>query len=304
MLEGSWTFITSPSRRLFVFVLASISFAPLAHGNCIRGEYDNSVDGFKIGPYRYESRHNFNTAQGYFSISKGSNTLFTEGGDQSAQFYINPGPEACDLPVAGKSITGEPRAELAVLGWSGGAHCCFKLYIYALTEHPFLIQKIDQGHSDSVRFVYLNRDRAPGIIVNDWTFAYWKVSFAQSPAPEVMLKYNGRRWAFAPNLMHKPPPSTRTLKKMRKSIEVGFKLANSSASDGDYSDTGAPVALWTYLIDLIYSGHADAAWSLLNDTWPPDNPNRLRFAEQFRQRLVHSSYFADLQKMNPKVPFL
>jgi len=304
MLEGSWTFITSPNRRLFVFVLASISLAPLAHGACIRGEYDNSVASFKIGPFRYEFRHKFDTAQGYFTISKGFDTLFTEGEEQSAQFYINPGPEACNLPVAGKSITGETRAELAVLGWSGGAHCCFSLYIYALGNHPYLIQKIDQGHSEVVRFAYFNRDPVPGIIVNDWTFAYWKISFAQSPAPEVILRYNGRHWAFAPNLMFKPLPSTRTLKKMRKSITAAFALARASASDGDYSDTGAPVVLWTYLIDLIYSGHADAAWSLLNNTWPPDNPNRLRFAEQFHQRLVHSSYFVDLQKMNPKAPFL
>jgi len=291
-----------PNSCLIGLIFFSILFTHQAFGRCMKGDFNYSVDDLKLGPYRYEARHNSDTAQGYFTINRGNLTLFEEGGEQSQRFYVNPGPEACGLPVAGKSITGENRAELAVLGWSGGAHCCFTLYIYALGNRPYLIQKVDQGHSDGVRFVHLSPDPVPEIIINDWTFAYWKISFAKSPAPEVILKYNGQHWAFSPDLMRKPLPSTKSLSKIRKSIAASFKLARYSASDGDTSDTGAPVVLWSHLIRLIYTGHADTAWSLLNDTWPQDNPNMLRFAEQFHQRLAKSAYYVDLQKMNPKVP--
>lgn len=279
----------------FVWAFLAVSpalaeFSKECTGNEPAGEMIRQI---KIGTLTYRMTYEQYTDRGRFSLLKNGKTVFSRIG---SHFYIN-GFSSCGLPLAGTSITGKERAELAVMDWSGGAHCCNTLYLIALEDKPFLIQKISLGHSDAV-FRDINGDGILELLISDSTFAYWKVPYAQSPSPDVVLRFDGAKWVFSFSLNRKSPPSSETVVELAREIAKGFDETRENAARGDQGETGAPVALWDEMLKLIYSGNASVALELADRSWPSTNSNKRRFLRQFRAQLAESPFFEALQQLN------
>jgi hypothetical protein len=155
-----------------------------------------------------------------------------------------------------------------------------------------------------LRVVDLDGDGTLEIVLNDWTFAYWKVAFAQSPAPKIVLRYNGSQWVFDPKLTISKNLDRSLNTKLDRQISDGFKQTKTNRAFGDLGETGAPVVLWTRMLDLIYSGRAKKAESLVNNIWPNDNKYKSEFLSQFTKQLTESPYYSGLKAMIPSpAPF-
>lgn len=148
---------------------------------------------------------------------------------------------------------------LIISEWTGGAHCYFRFHLFKLSAHFRFVQTIDAGDGDLSRFENLDSDPALEFQMNDWTFAYWRTSLAQSPAPRVVLKFSDGLYRLCPALMRKPPPAKSALH--QKAAEIA-RLDTWGASGQP------PVELWVGMVDLIYTGNCREAWELLRLSWP------------------------------------
>ena len=79
--------------------------------------------------------------------------------------------------------------------FTGGAHCCFELYLASQCGGEDRLYSVGLGHSDDAEFTDLNADGRMEMIVDDWSFAYYgpdggevSMSFAESlPFPRVFV---------------------------------------------------------------------------------------------------------------------
>lgn len=155
---------------------------------------------------------------------------------------------------------------LILTGWSGGAHCCYTLHVFSLAP-PLVHQAIAVDDNDEVGFL-VEGDGPPRLRFGDFAFAYWHTSFAESPAPTLVLRFD---------------PATRVYRAdfaaMRRDKPDEAALAARAAQTG-----GAP-ALWGAMLDLIYSGNAPAARHLLDLAWPKGQRGERHFLACFTRQL-------------------
>jgi hypothetical protein len=203
------------------------------------------------------------------------------GDPEAHEFLVIRPPGDQPIKLADHSFTmrtlqvgGGPGANAIFVGFSGGAHCCFTAHLI-WTEGGVRHQVIDLQDSE----LKLETGRnTPRLRFYDFGFAYWNASFADSPAPLVVLAYDAQRGEYAADAaaMRKPAPTQAALAEQAKQIRETY--------EGLRSEELAP-ALWAAMLDLIYSGNAGSARALLEAAWPPAKPGKDTFLKEFAQQL-------------------
>jgi hypothetical protein len=197
----------------------------------------------------------------------------------------------------GKDITGRGNPNMLVSLYTGGAHCCSLYYVFEVEPHLKLIATLDAGSGDRSRFQLL--DGKYYFAGADWTFSYWRSSFADSPAPRVIVGFiddpNGGGYHLALDKMNKPEPTPEEWKKALSEARGAFGESNP------FSD-GIGSQLWGYMLDFIYEGHSDLAWKLFNESWPARRKGRDKFLSDFCSQLKTSPYWPDLKTIIPDPP--
>ncbi|MFA6174196.1 MAG: hypothetical protein WC701_11015 [Kiritimatiellales bacterium] len=208
----------------------------------------------------------------------------------------------------GMDITGDGQPNLVIAEYTGGAHCCLLFHIFEIGNTFRHIQTLDLEDSDS-DFKNLDNDPALELPTEDWTFEYWHTCFADSPAPEVILKYSAGQYRMAPNLMKKLPRHQaelyETAAKIRsmpqwkdpEAIERGHQSGLWKVPDPNYPKV-VPSDLWREMLTLIYTGNMYQAWKLLDLAWPEGIAGKQEFLEEFKAQLKMSLFWEQLQDMN------
>ncbi len=189
------------------------------------------------------------------------------------------------LIAMGRNITGNGIPNLVLSEWSGGAHCCMLFHIFELGKTFRKIATLDAAHGDLAHFADLDGDGKLEFVANDWTFAYWHTSFAGSPAPTIILRYQHGSYRLATDLMRKPAPSADELDGQIKRIR----------SEESWKNDEPPVAMWELMLNLIYTGHAELAWQSLDRAWPPKVAGKGKFLRDFRHQLGKSPYWEEIK---------
>ena len=158
---------------------------------------------------------------------------------------------------------------LILTGWSGGAHCCFTLHVFSLAP-PLVHQAIAVDDNDEVGFL-AEGDAPPRLRLADFAFAYWRASFAESPAPRLILRFDPATRRYRPDFAA-----------MRQDKPDDAALAALAAQSGGARPTPA---LWGAMLDLIYSGNAPAARHLLDLAWPKGQRGERHFVACFTRQL-------------------
>ncbi len=221
-------------------------------------------------------------------------TLVYQESDASAYVMGNNIEGSPGIPQIkpGTDITGSGNPEVIVGSWSGGAHCCFSFEVFQLGKDFRRLVKLDAKDSGGAHFEDIDHDGKYEFISNDWTFAYWHASFAESPAPTVILRpqkdaYGNFGYELALGLMRKSAPS-------RARLEA---IINEIRAEQDWKHR-VPVSLWAAMLNLIYTGNAGLAWDVLDQAWPKEKPGKSGFLGAFCDRLGDSNYF-DPSTLNP-----
>ncbi|HZW06224.1 MAG TPA: hypothetical protein VFF65_03800 [Phycisphaerales bacterium] len=173
--------------------------------------------------------------------------------------------------------------DVVISCYSGGAHCCSRVYIFeARPAGAALVADID-SHSGVALHV------RPGvaerlICIPDHSFEYWKAPSATSPRPLVYyrLENGALRIDLSQMRLAMSPPEADA-------------LANESAvvtrsADGE----GADPVLWRTMLSLIFAGHEPQAWVFFNRHWPGDAAGKEAFRKEFLQVLATDPWYQDL----------
>jgi hypothetical protein len=211
-------------------------------------------------------------------------------------FRVGSLPNSNKPPIPlGTDITGDRRPNLVLGQWTGGVHGLFRFHVFELGEEPVFLQTLEAGHGDLSGFENLDDDPSLEISFHDWTFAYWHASFAQSPAPTIILDWDGREWILSEELMRRPAPVAAKLTHCAREIRdlPGWKRDPQTAAF-------PPPQLWAGMLDLIYSGNLESAKSLLDQAWPQGVSGKDAFWSEFLAKLHTSPYWPALAALqNP-----
>ncbi len=184
--------------------------------------------------------------------------------------------------------TGDGAPDVAVSYFSGGAHCCFNAYFVELGERVKVAADVDGGNVP-VSAV----GRAPGgglrLETADNTFAYWIVSFAESPLPSIILEFRGGELRPAPEAMRKPAPPLAKLQSEARLVRSQLGLEPYKGEE----ESGLAVAFWGRMLDLLYSGNEQLAWQYLDLAWPVRKPGKATFRADFERQLSKSWFWSE-----------
>lgn len=226
-------------------------------------------------------------------ILKGGQRVYADTGYSFALGYPldqDQPPDTVKLKP-GDDISGEGQPELLVSTSTGGAHCCYSFDVIRLTDPVVKLQRIPLYDADESSFV-----RRPGVkglvlVTADYSdFAYFPTSFAGSPAGRVFLSFQDGQFRLDKSLMKAVAPKAGMLEK----CAALFKQSRAWMSD---ENAGQPLGMWYYATDLIYTGHADAAWKFLDGAWGGGKADKQKYIGDYKKRLTKSIYYPDLMQL-------
>jgi hypothetical protein len=179
-------------------------------------------------------------------------------------------------------INGDKIDEIVIESYSGGAHCCFNTWIFAIKDSLEPLLKIDMCEFGD-RIVDLNNDSIPEILTWDNAWASWRTANTQYTAyiPLVIWSWDKDRYRVANIKFADYLISSNNLDSYKTSSQ------GSSKQQEDFYEE----SLWGPLINNYYAGRADLADSLFNACWPAQDTMKLKIYQQFQQRLRWSKYW-------------
>jgi hypothetical protein len=200
------------------------------------------------------------------------------------------------LPPLKKDINGDGSPKIVIERHVGGPQFQgrYSYTIYSLGKRVKKLATLEGGHSP-MQFEDLDGDGLYEVIGHDWVFAYFFGTFGTSPHPVVILKWQGENYHLDCEQMRKPSPTHEELMK---------KAMNLRESNEPYFMN---LEAWFYIVDLIYSGNGNAAWTFLDMYWviPPGDEDfrekqqeKRKFISVFKKQLAKSLYWRDLKVLN------
>lgn len=189
-------------------------------------------------------------------------------------------------PGTVRDLTGDGVPDVVLTTYSGGMHCCSTHRLVALgADGPRLLATVDAEHG-MADVADLDGDGVAEWTLLDWTFAYWHESFAGSPAPTVVLAWDGR--ALAPSTAH-----------MRRTPLRDLPAAADVRADPSWTARRfPPTDYWATLLDLLYAGRGADAARFAEDAWAGDDLGRTVFLRMLADRLWQSPYADAVVTMN------
>lgn len=275
------------SRIVSLLSLALLAVLPCAVAFAAEDGCPNSgTDEHKVTIQQYTVRTIRGDYEGCVEVWKNGNVVYRKTGDVA--YYVGnnidgntAGPEI----KPGTDITGSGQPQVIIGSWSGGAHSCYTFQVLQLGKEFHRVAALNAQDSDGAHFEDLDHDGKYEFVANDWTFAYWRTSFAESPAPRIILRPKtvgdgNVEYVLARDLMQKPAPTQEQLDHTIAEIK-GEPAWNQHV----------PPALWAAMLELIYTGHPDLAWQVFDRSWPDKKPGKSGFLGAFCERLSSSNYF-------------
>ncbi len=214
--------------------------------------------------------------RGKLTIKKGQKIVYKENDGYHYYFGLNSRKDK----FSGKNITGNKIPNLVITNFVGGLNCCVYSHIFELGER---FRKIITLYTKKgIELVDLDLDKVMEIELEEEPIYGVFASIAGSPAGRVVLKYINNDYKLAPQLMKKPPPTEKQLKKLKNQIVKAFKKQDGPDLPYDFLKA---------LMDLSYTGHLDMALKIADETWPPTKEGLPEFKKTFISCLNESEYW-------------
>ena len=211
---------------------------------------------------------------------------------------------------------GDGVADLIVAHNYGNAANIYDIYRLRARAKKLATISTTRSNAD---FMDIDQDGRCEIIARDQTFFGWKTSNADSPMPLVILKMNHKRFGLATALMRSQPPTQSRQQELLRAWSKACKLplvANNPPTEKEKSDQTtfilAPV-VWGDILNLVYSGNSEMAFSLLDKFWSKSaNASNLennsdctevrtskeQFEKMFLQQLSYSPFLDEIKQLN------
>ncbi len=265
-----------PGLAIAIVLLTALPAAPVGQLQEVR-----FCDGYTIRTYRDAI-----TGEGSFEILHGKEQAFEKAGFdfQIGRRFESDNPEPV---LIGQDLTNSGSPHVVIYEWTGGLHSSYIARVFRLGEKCEFLAEINGIHTEPV--FRTDGENRPWIVhLRDWAFQYWPHSFATSHAPEVMLTWQGTKYAVARDRMLQPAPAAQELQEIVSRVRM-----NAGWSAGSME---IPYELYSTALDLMYSGHEELAWPFLREAWKPGFPKEEKFAAELRARRDSSEYWQQFVK--------
>ena len=199
----------------------------------------------------------------------------------------------------GDDITGDGIPNLIVMEDSGGSFFPGSCQIFSLGEKFRLIQDLPGGY-----FQDLNRDGKLEYITYEIGFSYWHVCHADAPAPKLVYEYCDYNYLLAPALMYQPLPSQEEIEQAVIRIKKDIAYCEAEGRESliwYYKGTYLPPSVWSYMLDLIFSGHPVEAYDFLEKVWPEGKKGESQFIGDFNKILDENTIWSTLKPMLSRI---
>ena len=288
------------NKILHYFVLFFIIFLLLCIFSCSleKSPTENVISQGKlveeknIGEYIYRQYEGPSFGVTVFQIYRKEELVYQS--DIGYSYWLREEDEIYNL---GDDVTGDGIPNLIVMEDSGGSFFPESCQIFSLGEKFRLVQDLPSGY-----FQDLNRDGILEYITYEIGFSHWHVCHANAPAPKLVYEYCGYNYLLAPALMYQPlPPQdeiTQAILQLKKDIiacekEKCLYPAHCWYYEGIY----IPPSVWSYMLDLIFSGHPVEAYDYLEKVWPEGKKGESQFICDFNKILDENTIWPALKPM-------
>ena len=259
------------------------------------------VDEQFFGEYTY--RHYIGPPYDFdiFQIYKKEELVFQS--EVGYAFWLRKEDELCS---PGDDITGDGIPNLIVMESTGGNSFAFSCYVFSLGDQFRLIQCLPEG-----KFVDINQDGKLDCIAYQPGFTFWHASHAGSPAPKLVYEYCGYDYLLAPALMYQPLPKEEEMNQIIEEVKgrcAKLKESKWDAHCWHYEEVYLDSSVWSYMLDLMFSGHPDKAYDFLDKVWPEGEEGKSYFIYDFEKPLNKTIWpalepiFAQIAKIKKEDP--
>lgn len=209
-----------------------------------------------------------------------------------------------ELPLPGSDLTGRGQPDVVIHEYSGGAHCCSTYRIFELGDTFREVAVIEAQHGE-IEFVDLDGNGIPVIKLQDWSYAYEFTGFADSYAPDVVLRFKGNQYVMASDLTTTPALSDAELVAKAAEVKDAYREVDQDgsvtlSSPATWSAGGG--ALWNAMLELLYTGHEDQALRLFNLAWPEWAHGKRRALRKFVKTVGSSEYWPQMTAASSVTP--
>jgi hypothetical protein len=184
-------------------------------------------------------------------------------------------------PLTGSDVTGDGTLDVVIHTSTQGAHCCYAMIIYELGATPLKALETPPGNC-TAKLVSLDADRALEVETCDDLFAYLYCSYASSPLVKVYLDYRAGQ-GYVP-----ASPRFASLYSMDIAAHT-LEAERAVAREGCDGLGVSKCAVLGVVLDYLYSGRADKAWSELYRIY--GCPDVDTFAAEVKASVEASSLF-------------
>ena len=233
---------------------------------------------------------------GLFQIFRDDNLVYQS--DVDIKFWVE--EENDSLLKMGTDITGDGQPNLVVFHWCGNAYGTGDRYVFSIGEEFKLIQILPYGDFEDV-----SHDGILEFITQDRNFIFWYACHAGSPLPDLVYSHQEGIYQLSPALMYRPLPSAQEEEKIIIQVKKYITECEERGWKDQiwyYEGTYFPSLVWSYMLDLLYSGHPLEARKFLDKVWPQDKPGKELFLFSFKEKLNKSDYWRKISSVLYKTP--
>ena len=256
-----------------------------------------------FGEYIYRHYSGPPYRENVFQIYKGNELVYQS--DIGYAYWLG---EEEGLFHPGDDITGDGIPNLVVM-YSGGGNSSFNqsCYVFSLCDQFRLIQCLPEG-----KFVDINQDGKLDCIAYQPGFSFWHACHAGSPLPKIVYEYCDNEYLLAPTLMYQPLPEeeeiNKTIEEVKRYCAIAKKEKWGDAHCWHNEEVYLDSSVWSYMLDLMFSGHPDEAYDFLDKVWPEGEEGKSNFIYDFGKRLNETFWpalepiftqIAKIKKVNP-----
>ena len=257
-----------------------------------RGKWDNERP---YGAYTVRTYLRETDLMGSVVILYHGRIIYAEHGGRYFLEYSNTGlygPIRLS-PPAWTDITGNGRPDIVTFEEMGGGHGPSECTVVEVHRGRCTVLAKIEAPGGAV-FEDLDGDGTAEVKMGDYTFDYWPSCHAGAPVPMVVLRWSGKDYRVAADLMLRPAPPRDQLSSLAASVRRRPEWGQ------EYDRVAIPPRLFSIALDLMYTGHEALGWQFIQEAWPPRFPMDTELLDQLRDLLNQSPYWTEFARQTAK----
>lgn len=175
--------------------------------------------------------------------------------------------------ATGQDVNGDRAPDVVLEGYTGGAHCCWKYWIFSFSPDPMLAGELD--NDQPVAFGLASKGRIVLHTTDEAFNNFDGLCYACSPRVDLYFTLEGDQFKdVTPEFITEV--NLDAMRKRLNTVPVDRFRQLSSTQDLAPDLGEAKAAVLNLVLAYLYSGHEQDAWKALEENWPKSDAERIK----------------------------